>query len=232
MGPRSEASAAMASVKRSSATAAAAARLECQLTAHAHALALAEVSGWPAALGTVQVALNITAADLGDAGFAQRFAASLKAHDLSAARFTLELTEQAMLANPDNAVEQLTALRAVGCRIAIDDFGTGYSSLALLAQLPIDYLKIDSGFTRALGRSNRDQIVVRAIVELARALELSVIAEGVETQEQRTMLAALGVDTWQGFLGSGPVAGAELAGIMNAKNRDSPHFLLFRFVTE
>jgi EAL domain-containing protein (putative c-di-GMP-specific phosphodiesterase class I) len=195
-------------------TAAAAARLECQLTTHAHALAMAEVSGWPAALAKVRVALNITAADLSDAEFATRFAGDLAAHGLSPTRFTLELTEQAMLASPDSAAEQLATLRALGCQIAVDDFGTGYSSLALLAQLPLDYLKIDSGFTRAMGESDRDRIVVRAIVELARALGLSVIAEGVESGAQRDMLAALGVDYWQGFWGSGPVVGAELAGLV------------------
>lgn len=194
-------------------TAAAAARLDGQLTAHAHALAMAEVSDWPAALKNMRVALNITAADLGDAEFAARFAALLAQHGLVAARFTLELTEQAMLANPDSAAEQLATLRALGCQIAVDDFGTGYSSLALLAQLPLDYLKIDSGFTRAMGESDRDRIVVRAIVELARALGLSVIAEGVETKAQRDMLAALGVEIWQGYWGSGPVAGEELAGL-------------------
>ncbi|MBA4748958.1 MAG: GGDEF domain-containing protein [Sphingopyxis sp.] len=192
-------------------TAAAAARLECQLTAHAHALAVAEVNGWPAALGDLRVALNITAADLGDTGFSARFAALLDAHGQSATRFTLELTEQAMLANPDSAAEQLATLRALGCRIAVDDFGTGYSSLALLAQLPLDYLKIDSGFVRAMGASDRDRIVVRAIVELARALGLGVIAEGVESEAQRDLLAELGVDYWQGFWGSDVVTGEALA---------------------
>ena len=198
-------------------TAAAAARLETQLTAHAHALAIAEVAGWPTSLADMRVALNITAADLGDAEFAARFAALLADHGLPASRFTLELTEQAMLASPDSAADQLATLRASGCRIAVDDFGTGYSSLALLAQLPLDYLKIDSGFVRAMDASERDRIVVRAIVELARALGLSVIAEGVETQEQRAVLADLGVEYWQGFLGSDPVAGDALAII-----RDSP----------
>ena len=192
-------------------TAAAAARLECQLTAHAHALAVAEVHAWPEELGDLRVALNITAADLGDAGFSDRFAALLAAHGQPPARFTLELTEQAMLASPDRAAEQLATLRALGCRIAVDDFGTGYSSLALLAQLPLDYLKIDSGFVRAMGTSDRDRIVVRAITELARALGLSVIAEGVESEAQRDMLAALGVDYWQGFWGSDVVTGEALA---------------------
>lgn len=197
-------------------TAAAAAQLECQLTAHAHRVALAEVAAWPPVLSGVRVALNITAADLGDAGFATRFGAMLAEAELPASRFTLELTEQAMLEDPERAAEQLAELRALGCGIAIDDFGTGYSSLALLARLPIDYLKIDSGFTRALGGSDRDRIVVRAIVELARALGLSVIAEGVESEAQRDMLALLGVEHWQGFWGSGPIPGNELAEIMNA----------------
>lgn len=196
-------------------TAAAASGLDCQLTAHAHRVALAEVVGWPPELAGLRIALNVTAADLGDTGFAPRFAAMLADVALDPQRFTLELTEQAMLADPDRAADQLTTLRALGCRIAIDDFGTGYSSLSLLAQLPIDYLKIDSGFTRAMGQSDRDHIVVRAIVELARALGHSVVAEGVETEAQRAMLAAMGVDMWQGFLASGPVAGDALAALMN-----------------
>lgn len=195
-------------------TAAAASGLDCQLTAHAHRVALAEIAAWPAALADLRVALNVTAADLGDSGFARRFAAMVADAGLDASRFTLELTEQAMLAEPDRAADQLAELRTLGARIAIDDFGTGYSSLSLLAQLPIDYLKIDSGFTRALGGSDRDRIVVRAIVELARALGLSVIAEGVESEEQRDMLAALGVDFWQGFWASGPVAGEELSSLI------------------
>jgi EAL domain-containing protein (putative c-di-GMP-specific phosphodiesterase class I) len=195
--------------------AAQAARLDCQLTAHTHRRALAEVRGWTGALADVRVALNITAADLHDPGFSARFAEALAEHDLPPARFTLELTEQAVLAQPDSAAGQLAALRSLGCRIAIDDFGTGYSSLALLAQLPLDYLKIDQSFVRAMTTSDRDRIVVRAIAELARALELGVIAEGVETAQQQNMLAAIGVETWQGFLGSGPVAGAALADLMN-----------------
>ncbi len=195
-------------------TAARVAGMERQLTDHVHALVLAEVAAWPAALAGTRVALNITAADLGDPGFARRFAQQLAAHGLSAARFTMELTEQAMLDDPASAADQLAEVRAMGCRVAIDDFGTGYSSLALLAQLPIDYLKIDAGFTRLLDGSNRDRIVVRAIVELAGALGLGVIAEGVETESQRDRLALLGVEQWQGFLRSGPVPGADLAAMV------------------
>ncbi len=195
-------------------TAARAARLERELTEHAHRVALAEIAAWPGALAKLRVSLNITAADLGDPDFADRFAAMAKTAGVDPDRLTLELTEQAMLSEPANAAAQLSQIRALGSAIAIDDFGTGYSSLSLLARLPIDYLKIDSGFTRSLDGSDRDRIVVRAIVDLARALGLLVVAEGIENEAQLARLAELGVATWQGFLKSGPVAGNELLELM------------------
>ncbi len=195
-------------------TAARAARLERELTEHAHRVALAEIAGWPRALAKLRVSLNITAADLSDPEFADRFAAMAKQAGVDPDRLTLELTEQAMLSEPANAAAQLAQIRALGSAIAIDDFGTGYSSLSLLARLPIDYLKIDSGFTRSLDGSDRDRIVVRAIVDLARALGLLVVAEGIENAAQLDRLRELGVAAWQGFLKSGPVPGEELLGLM------------------
>ncbi len=197
-------------------TAARAARLECELTEQAHRVALAEIAGWPKALSKLRVSLNITAADLGDPDFADRFAAMAKQAGVDPDRLTLELTEQAMLSDPASAADQLAQIRALGSAIAIDDFGTGYSSLSLLARLPIDYLKIDSGFTRSLDGSDRDRIVVRAIVDLARALGLLVVAEGIENERQLARLADLGVATWQGFLKSGPVPGDELVELQRA----------------
>lgn len=197
-------------------TAARAARLERELTEHAHRVALAEMAKWPKALAKLRVSLNITAADLGDPDFADRFAMMAKWAGVDADRITLELTEQAMLSDPASAAAQLAQLRALGCAIAIDDFGTGYSSLSLLARLPIDYLKIDSGFTRSLDGSDRDRIVVRAIVDLARALGLLVVAEGIEKAQQLERLKELGVATWQGFLKSGPVPGDQLVELLNA----------------
>ncbi|PAL21397.1 GGDEF domain-containing phosphodiesterase [Sphingopyxis sp. GW247-27LB] len=195
-------------------TAARAARMERELTEHAHRVALAEIARWPKALGGLRVSLNITAADLGDPGFADRFAAMAKQAKVDPDRLTLELTEQAMLSDPASAAAQLAQIRALGSAIAIDDFGTGYSSLSLLARLPIDYLKIDSGFTRTIDGSDRDRIVVRAIVDLARALGLLVVAEGVENDRQLARLKEIGVATWQGFLKSGPVPGEELLALI------------------
>ena len=197
-------------------TAARAARLECELTEHAHRVALAEMAGWPKALAKLRVSLNITAADLGDPDFAGRFAAMAKAAKIDPDRLTLELTEQAMLSDPASAADQLAQIRRLGAAIAIDDFGTGYSSLSLLARLPIDYLKIDSGFTRTIDGSDRDRIVVRAIVDLARALGLLVVAEGIENERQLARLSELGVATWQGFLKSGPVPADQLLGLLTA----------------
>ncbi len=197
-------------------TAARAARLECELTEHAHSVALAEVAGWPKALAKLRVSLNITAADLGDPEFASRFAAMARRARVDPDRLTLELTEQAMLSDPASAADQLAQLRALGCAIAIDDFGTGYSSLSLLARLPIDYLKIDSGFTRSIDGSDRDRIVVRAIVDLARGLGLLVVAEGIENESQLVRLAELGVASWQGFLRAGPVPGDALPALLKA----------------
>ena len=196
-------------------TAARAARLECELTEHAHRVALAEMATWPKSLAKLRVSLNITAADLGDPEFAGRFAAMAQAAKVDPDRLTLELTEQAMLSDPASAAEQLAQIRALGCAIAIDDFGTGYSSLSLLARLPIDYLKIDSGFTRTIDGSDRDRIVVRAIVDLARALGLLVVAEGIENERQLARLSELGVASWQGFLKSGPVPGDHLLDLLN-----------------
>jgi EAL domain-containing protein (putative c-di-GMP-specific phosphodiesterase class I) len=196
-------------------TAARAARLECELTEHAHRVALAEMATWPKALAKLRVSLNITAADLGDPEFAGRFAAMAKTAKVDPDRLTLELTEQAMLSDPASAAEQLAQIRTLGCAVAIDDFGTGYSSLSLLARLPIDYLKIDSGFTRTIDGSDRDRIVVRAIVDLASALGLLVVAEGIENERQLARLSELGVATWQGFLKSGPVPADQLLALMN-----------------
>jgi EAL domain-containing protein (putative c-di-GMP-specific phosphodiesterase class I) len=197
-------------------TAARAARLECELTEHAHRLALTEMARWPTSLAKLRVSLNITAADLGDPAFADRLAAMVKETAVDPDRLTLELTEQAMLSDPASASAQLTQLRALGCAIAIDDFGTGYSSLSLLARLPIDYLKIDSGFTRTIEGSDRDRIVVRAIVDLAGALGLAVVAEGIEHEGQLERLKELRVANWQGFLRSGPVPGEELLALLSA----------------
>jgi EAL domain-containing protein (putative c-di-GMP-specific phosphodiesterase class I) len=112
----------------------------------------------------------------------------------------LEVTESALLRDAVGAVACLQELRAAGFRIALDDFGTGYSSLSYLEQLPVGILKIDRSFVSGLHPGNTRSKLVRAVLELARALGLEVIAEGVETEGQRDLLLDLGCERAQGYL--------------------------------
>ena len=108
----------------------------------------------------------------------------------------------------------LAELRGGGLRVAIDDFGTGYSSLAYLKALPLDYLKIDKRLCQDIAGSTRDRIVVRSVIDMARSLGLDVVAEGVETEEQLSLLAQEGCTLYQGFLCSPPVETEALVALM------------------
>lgn len=112
----------------------------------------------------------------------------------------LEITETALLNDPDRAGEQLRQLAESGFSLAIDDFGTGYSSLAMLHSLPLDKLKIDRFFVERLGNDDADLAIVKATIVMAKELGLMTLAEGVETAEQLRMLQSLGCDQFQGFL--------------------------------
>src|SRR5262249_32531888 len=115
-----------------------------------------------------------------------------------------EITEGVLIDNPDEAKERLQQLRALGVKIALDDFGSGYSSLSYLRKFPIDKLKIDKEFVAPLGRSSDGGVIIQAIMALGRALGLSVLCEGVETEEQRILLRLAGCDEMQGYLVAKP----------------------------
>ena len=140
----------------------------------------------------------------------------------------LELTESALVAQGEIAVERLDALRSLGIRISIDDFGTGYSSLSYLRRFPLDVLKVDRSFIQGLNDTNRqarqDRAVVRAIVDMAHALELEVVAEGVETAEQKRVLAQLGCDYMQGYLYSPPVTPERLEAMLPAPHHGAQDY--------
>jgi EAL domain-containing protein (putative c-di-GMP-specific phosphodiesterase class I)/GGDEF domain-containing protein len=180
------------------------------LSDHILARALASVANWPDALSTLRVAVNVTAADLARPDFAARFLARVDASGVDRARVTAEITEGGLIDDLDSATALLEALRDGGCRVAIDDFGTGYSSLAYLTALPVDYLKIDLRLTQSIVGDRRHRVVVEGVIAIAGALGLETIAEGVETEEQRALLAAKGCTYYQGFLCSSAVDGAEL----------------------
>ena len=146
------------------------------------------------------VSVNVSALQFQQADFNDRVASVLREHGLDGALLELELTESILVHDANDALARLSQLSALGVRLAIDDFGTGYSSLAYLKRFPIDRLKIDRSFIKGVPGDESDGAIVRAIVQMAQALAMTVIAEGVETEPQRAFLLELGCDEFQGFL--------------------------------
>jgi len=129
---------------------------------------------------------------------------TLARNGVAPSRLMLEVTEGVLMDNPDDAKARLDALKALGVRLALDDFGTGYSSLTYLQRFNFDKLKIDRGFVTPLGRNAGSNALMQAIVALGRALDLTLLAEGVETEEQRVLLRLAGCDELQGYLFAKP----------------------------
>ena len=133
-----------------------------------------------------------------------RTRALLAARGVPASSLMIELTESALAESPQEVATVLGGLRELGVRVALDDFGTGYSSLSYLAGLPVDELKIDRSFVTELGTSSTSLTLARTVVQLARALDLLTVAEGVETIEQADLLRGMGCQLGQGYLFSRP----------------------------
>jgi diguanylate cyclase (GGDEF)-like protein/PAS domain S-box-containing protein len=149
---------------------------------------------------SLTVAVNVSARQLTDPNFVQDVNQALQVSRLDAGSLTLEITESVLIRDPEAAIGQLRALKAIGVRLAIDDFGTGYSSLSSLQHLPIDTLKIDKAFVDTVAASNEEGAgVVQAIIRLAQTLHLNTVAEGVEQPDQLARLEQLGCDEIQGF---------------------------------
>jgi diguanylate cyclase (GGDEF)-like protein len=157
----------------------------------------------------VKFAVNLSAIQLHRDDIAPAVERALMAHELAGSRFTLELTESALVADPQRVSDTMHSLKQLGATIAMDDFGTGYSNLAYLQKLPIDVLKIDRSFVTGM-LADRDKIaIVRAILSLAQALGMDTTAEGIETNELSQTLAALGCTFGQGFLYARPLEADE-----------------------
>lgn len=163
---------------------------------------------WPVRSGAapLRIAINIPAGQFYQEGFIDQVLRTLDKHGLAPDRLTLELTEESLLANADKAIRTMGVLRSHNIKIALDDFGTGYSSLSYLKNLPIDTLKIDKSFIDDLPDDSRSADLVDGIIRIAHALELQVVAEGVEHEAQRVLLHAVGCDVIQGYLFSRPLA--------------------------
>jgi diguanylate cyclase (GGDEF)-like protein/PAS domain S-box-containing protein len=161
-------------------------------------------------LGRHSVSVNLSSRQFRQKNLADLVERALRESGLSPDRLELELTESVLLENVDEAVAILQRLKARGVRIAIDDFGTGYSSLAYLRALPIDRIKIDRSFVQDVTRRDGDAVIVGAIISLAHSLGLGVIAEGVETEDQRSFLVTRGCHDVQGFLVGHPAPASEI----------------------
>ncbi len=172
---------------------------------------LAEVVRLAASSDLPWIAFNVSPLQLRDAGFAARVFAALAEAGVAPSRIQVEIVESALLENSRAIAATLSELRAAGIRVALDDFGTGYSSIGHLKRRIVDKLKIDRSFVRMLDGAEGSAIV-RAIVELAAALDVTVTAEGVETEEQRQALVVMGCAELQGFLLSRPLEAGALAG--------------------
>jgi diguanylate cyclase (GGDEF)-like protein/PAS domain S-box-containing protein len=166
--------------------------------------------------GEFSMSVNVSARQLArDGTLVRDVAAALERSGLAPSDLTVEVTESAVLEDPDQAVATLAALRARGVRVAIDDFGTGYSSLSQLQKLPVDVLKIDRAFVSGAGSSS-ETAVTETLVKLGRMLNLKTVAEGIETAAEAAILEALGCNLAQGFYFGRPMAPDELARLLIA----------------
>jgi len=178
------------------------AALVAPLSRHVVARALEDASHWPDEL---TVSLNITPEELGDPRFAADFAAVISKSEIEPHRLMLEITEDLLVHNLAQASGALGALRALGFRTALDDFGAGFCNFRYLRELPLDAIKLDKIMVDGVPGDAKALAVLRAIMALAKALELDVYAEGIETDVQRATIISEGCDYWQGFLRAQPM---------------------------
>ncbi len=167
----------------------------------------------------VTLALNVSPFNLGRPGLGERLARSAKAHGILPANVTLEITESAIVSGTEGTLSLLDSLRMEGYAIAVDDFGTGYSMLTSLRRLPVSSIKIDKEFVDEVVSNERSRVIAKMATDLGHGLGLTVVAEGVETAEQRDVLLALGVDEFQGYYFARPMPGEEIGPFITAQRR-------------
>jgi len=153
----------------------------------------------------LSLAVNVSARQFRQPDFVAQVETALQHHGIMPRRLKLELTESMLLEDIEQIIVTMNALKAIGVQFSLDDFGTGYSSLQYLKRLPLDQLKIDQSFVRDIVTDSSDRAIVRTIIAMAKSMNISVIAEGVETEEQRQLLMEIGCSNCQGYLFSKPI---------------------------
>jgi diguanylate cyclase (GGDEF)-like protein len=185
------------------------------------ARACADAAAWQSFAPGVGVSVNVSARQLEDEGLVATVAHGLRASGLAARTLTLEITETALMQDPDHIARRLEALKHLGVRVAIDDFGTGYSSLAYLHRFPVDSLKIDRTFVAGIGKTDGTESLIRSLIQLSESLGIETVAEGIEEEPQRRLLVKEGCRRGQGFLFARPLPTSSLHAFLRA-NSEQP----------
>jgi EAL domain-containing protein (putative c-di-GMP-specific phosphodiesterase class I) len=188
--------------------------------------ALSECNGLRNQGFALRVGVNVSAVTLVDVGLPERIASALHHHRVAPDQLVVEVTEDAVMSDQRRCLDVLEHIAALGVEISVDDFGTGQSSLAQLRHLPADELKIDRSFVKGMADDPLDAEVVRLVVGMGRSMGLRVVAEGIETDEERDVLAQLGCDLAQGFGIGRPMPALALADFLggDARNERRPRY--------
>ncbi len=179
-----------------------------QLSRHIALRALTKAAAWPVSM---RLSLNVTAEDFAVGDFAASMRGALAASGFAPERLTIEITEQTLITDFEACAASLRDLAEIGVSVALDDFGTGFSNFRSLKALPLDTLKLDRSLVSDVEHDPRDRAILSAMAAMARALDLKLIAEGVETEVQLATLQDVGCDLFQGFLRSGPISAEDFA---------------------
>lgn len=182
-------------------------------------IACQQLKAWEADPRTrdLQLAVNVSGRQFRQADFVAQVSEILNQTAINPLRLKLELTESIVLDDVTDTIAKMMALRQIGVSFSMDDFGTGYSSLAYLTQLPLNQLKIDKSFVHHIGAKASDATIIQTIIGMAKNLDMEVIAEGVETQEQRDFLEMNGCMLYQGYLFGRPVPYEEFDTLLNVQ---------------
>jgi diguanylate cyclase (GGDEF)-like protein len=182
-----------------------------------------QAASWQAAgRERLTIAVNLSARQLADRGLGAAVAGVVAETGLDPSLLCLEITETVFMEDPDATVETLDALRALGVQISVDDFGTGYSSLIYLRRFPVEVVKVDRSFVAGLGRNAEDTAIVAGVITMSHALDLDVVAEGVETFEQAEALRMMGCEMAQGYFWSRPVDADAMGAWLDAWGGGTP----------
>ena len=179
--------------------------------------ACAQAAHWHAEGHDLSIAVNVSGRQLDQDGLIDDVRSALDAAGMDAARLTLEITETALMADPEASARRLAALKALGVKVAIDDFGTGYSSLAYLRQFPVDTIKIDRAFVNGIATSREQAALIQTLIDLGKTLNLETLGEGIEDLDQLTHLQRAHCDSGQGFLFARPLQAADLSAFLRSR---------------